>query len=497
MNDKPRVLIVDDTPANLKILAELLRGDYDLSVATSGPQALELAAAELPDLVLLDIMMPGMDGYEVCRQLKADAATADIPVIFVTAMGAVEDETRGFETGAVDFIAKPISPPVVQARVRSAIALKRKTAELAQLSNKLSKYLSPQVYQAIFEGRTDAAIASRRKKLTVFFSDIVGFTSTTERMEAEDISRLLNHYLEVMSKIAVDHGGTIDKFIGDAVMVFFGDPVSNGEQADALACVTMAMAMRAALKDLQRTWFESGIETPFQVRAGINTGYCTVGNFGSLHRMEYTIIGSQVNIASRLESNAEPDHILISHETWSLIKDKIYCIKKSPLSLKGIPHPVQTYQVVDFYENIRSEEAALTVGTLAQQARMVTVAATVRETRMLLGRDRMACAVVVDGDRPVGLVMNYDLMLVEDSRADIALFFDQPVTALMNAAPLILEGRVPLAEALKRASMRGAGREYDPVVITDEGVLRGIVTVRELIERLLELHESEVCAQDV
>jgi class 3 adenylate cyclase len=495
MDDKPRILIVDDTPANIKILSDLLRADYALSVATNGPDALTIAASEdKPDLVLLDIMMPDMDGYEVCERLKADAATRDVPVIFVTAMGQTEDETRGFEAGGMDFITKPISPPVVKARVRSAVALKQKTAQLADLTGKLSKYLSHQVYESIFEGTTDAAIASKRKKVTIFFSDIVGFTATTERLEAEDMSRLLNNYLEEMSKIAVAHGGTIDKFMGDAIMVFFGDPVSKGEKHDALACVAMAMKMRDSLKDLQKNWFESGIETPFQVRAGINTGYCTVGNFGSTQRMEYTIIGGQVNIASRLETSAEPDQILISHETWSLIKDDIYCIKKKPLILKGIPHPVQTYQVVDYYENIRATEATLSIGNLTEHALTVPLDKPVREVRLALGSDIMTAAVVMDEDRPAGLVMNYDLMLLEDSKADLAIYFDLPVSQVMNNAPLVLEAQVPLAEAAKRAAARDESHEYDHILVTDDGLFKGVVTVRHLLERLVELHEQHVCA---
>lgn len=153
--------------------------------------------------------------------------------------------------------------------------------------------------------------------MTIFFSDIVNFTSTTEGMETEDLTDLLNSYLEEMSRIAIKYGGTIDKFIGDAILIFFGDPLSQGVKEDAKACASMAIEMRDRLKELQEKWYSFGIQNPFQVRAGITTGYCTVGNFGSKSRMDYTIIGNQVNIASRLESNAKPDQILISHETFS------------------------------------------------------------------------------------------------------------------------------------------------------------------------------------
>ena len=166
-------------------------------------------------------------------------------------------------------------------------------------------------------------------------------------MQPEELSALFNHYLNEMAEIALKHGGTIDKFIGDAVMVFFGDPASKGVQEDALACVQMAIAMRTRMEELRGEWNTKGIASPLHIRIGINTGHCTVGNFGSENRLDYTIIGGHVNLASRLETNAEPDQILISHRTYTLIKDKIACEKREEFQVKGIAHPVQTYQIVD------------------------------------------------------------------------------------------------------------------------------------------------------
>ena len=148
---------------------------------------------------------------------------------------------------------------------------------MEQLSNQLAKYLSPQVYESIFTGKQEVKIASRRKKLTVFFSDIAGFTETTDRLESEDLTRLLNHYLTEMSQIALSYGATIDKYVGDAIVIFFGDPETRGVKEDALACVEMAIAMRKRMLELQHVWRASGIEKPLQCRIGINTGYCTVG----------------------------------------------------------------------------------------------------------------------------------------------------------------------------------------------------------------------------
>jgi adenylate cyclase len=169
-------------------------------------------------------------------------------------------------------------------------------------SSKLSKYLSPQLYRSIFSGSQTVEIASRRKKLTVFFSDIAGFTETTGNLESEELTDVLNHYLTEMSAIALEYGATIDKYIGDAMLLFFGDPESRGVREDAKACVRMALAMQRRMRELEYEWRSRGLERPFRIRMGICTGFCTVGNFGTLDRMDYTIIGNEVNLAARLQA---------------------------------------------------------------------------------------------------------------------------------------------------------------------------------------------------
>jgi class 3 adenylate cyclase/HAMP domain-containing protein len=227
-----------------------------------------------------------------------------------------------------------------------------KHRELEALSSKLAKYLSPQVYASIFEGRQEVKLASRRKKLTVFFSDIAGFTETTDTLESEDVTQLLNQYLTEMSRIALEYGATIDKYVGDAIMIFFGDPETRGVKEDALACVKMAIAMQARMQELAAIWRESGIEAPFCCRIGIHTGYCTVGNFGSEDRMDYTIIGGAVNLASRLEHEAPPGGILISYETYAHVQDEVRCEELGRIQVRGIGHPVATYRVVDLHESL-------------------------------------------------------------------------------------------------------------------------------------------------
>jgi class 3 adenylate cyclase/HAMP domain-containing protein len=230
--------------------------------------------------------------------------------------------------------------------------LSDKSSTLEQLSNQLAKYLSPQVYESIFSGKQEVKVSSRRKKLTVFFSDIAGFTETADRLESEDLSQLLNHYLTEMSRIALDHGATIDKYVGDAIVIFFGDPESRGVKEDALACVRMAIAMRKRMEELQDVWRASGVENPLKCRIGINSGYCTVGNFGSEDRMDYTIIGGGVNLASRLEAAGTPGEILISYETYAHVRNVIHCEEEGQITVKGIAYPVATYRVVDAYEDL-------------------------------------------------------------------------------------------------------------------------------------------------
>lgn len=342
---KSRILVVDDTPDNLFLMSALLEDRYEVTTAESGPEALEAAQAVAPDLILLDIMMPGLDGYEVLRRLRKNAATADIPVIFLTALTSPEEEQHGLDLGATDYVAKPISPPIVLARVNTHLERSANARRLQVLSDKLGRYLAPQVYRSLFDGSRDAEIRTQRKKLTVFFSDIKDFTASTAKWQPEEIRFLLNSYFSEMSRIAYEHGGTLDKFIGDAMVVFFGDPDSRGVHEDALQCVKMAIAMQRRMAELQILWREMGSDKSFQVRMGINTGYCDVGNFGSDLRMDYTIIGPEVNLAQRLEQAADPGGILISSETHTLVQGEIVAIEQQPIAVKGFPDPIHAFAV--------------------------------------------------------------------------------------------------------------------------------------------------------
>lgn len=346
LHTKATILVVDDTPDNLTLMSGLLKEKYHVKVASGGEKAIKIVQSDNPpDLILLDIMMPGIDGYEVCRRLQQDPKTRNIPVIFLTAKSQPEDEAMGIGLGAVDYIIKPISPPIVLARVRNHLALTERNATLTALSEKLSKYFPPQVYKAIFEGTQNVEIQTKRKKLTIFFSDIKDFTEISEGLAPQDLTHLLNHYFSEMSKIALEHGATIDKFMGDAMLIFLGDPQTQGVQNDALQCVRMAVAMQRRMAYLQTVWREKGYLQPFRMRIGINTGFCDVGNFGSEDRMDYTIIGAQVNLAARLEQAGEPDGVMLSQETYALVQHEFACEERPPIKAKGINKEIRCFSL--------------------------------------------------------------------------------------------------------------------------------------------------------
>ena len=230
-----------------------------------------------------------------------------------------------------------------------------KTQQMEDVSGQLAKYLSPQIYESIFSGKQNVEVKSYRKKITVFFSDIVNFTVISDKLESEELTALLNFYLNEMSQIALKHGATIDKYIGDAIMIFFGDPESFGIEEDARRCVAMAVEMQQRMAELWGYWSKHfGLKKDLEIRVGINTGYCTVGNFGSEDRLDYTVIGAAVNLASRLESAATPSGILVSEETYFQVKDYFSFDAPQQLELKGLERGVSAYEV-DISDMSRAE----------------------------------------------------------------------------------------------------------------------------------------------
>ena len=237
---------------------------------------------------------------------------------------------------------------LLEQKIRDREVIEQKSIQLESLATRLAKYLSPQIYNSIFLETEDKSHTHARKNLTICFSDIVQFTDLTDSLEPERLAVVINSYLSEMSTIAINCGGTIDKFIGDAILVFFGDPETEGDVEDALRCVEMAIQMKTRVSELQKFWKRSGVSHGLHIRMGIATGYCTVGNFGSDQRIDYTVLGSPVNLAARLQSTASKDSILIDENTHSLVKDQVQCNHKGETIPKGFTRALDYYEVVDF-----------------------------------------------------------------------------------------------------------------------------------------------------
>ena len=225
------------------------------------------------------------------------------------------------------------------------IALEQ-SKRMRNISKKIGKYIPPQIHDGLFKGVYDTEIKTKRKKLTIFFSDIKNFTDTSEKLQPEDLTKYLNEYFSEMTDIALNHGATIDKYIGDAVMLFFGDPNSKGEKEDARACVEMSLKMQEKMIELREKWKNEGFFSPFEIRIGINTGYCNVGNFGSSQRLTYTIIGGEVNVAARLEAAGNAGSILMSYETYAYVQDMIEVEEKPAVTMKGINREIKVFEVI-------------------------------------------------------------------------------------------------------------------------------------------------------
>lgn len=368
----PVVLIVDDTPANVEILVELLKADYTTKVATSGARALHLATAGVPpDLILLDIMMPDMSGHQVCEQLKANALTRNIPVIFVTAMGEEHDETQGFALGAVDYVTKPISPPIVKARVRTHLTLALQAREqrqlLAQLESqskellmlnttlenrvasgvdklerlgRLKRFFSPAVVDLLISSDEDP-LKSRRREITAVFVDLRGFTAFTESSDPEDVMQVLGEYHEVLGRVVVEFNGTLERFSGDGIMIFFNDPMELDNPAR--HAVQMAIAMQDRFRALNREWVQRGFSLAMGI--GVAQGYATIGAIGYEGRRDYGAIGTVTNLAARLCDRAAGGQILISRRVHSAVEKFTVSEPVGTLELKGFSKPVPAYVV--------------------------------------------------------------------------------------------------------------------------------------------------------
>ena len=361
-----RILVADDTPANVRMLEKRLQHNgYDVVVARDGEEALAVAHATHPDLILLDIMMPKVDGIAVCRRLKGDPAFPFTPIIMVTAMADSKDVVAGLEAGGDDYLTKPVDQQALVARVRSMLRIKAlhdtvqaQTAELARWNatleervarqlaelervGRLKRFFSPQLAELIVRGGADDPLVSHRREVTVVFIDLRGFTSFAERAEPEEVMGVLREYHARMGALVLASEGTLERFTGDGMMIFFNDPVIVPDAVE--RAVRMTVAMRDGVDELAARWRKRGHE--LHAGLGIAQGYATIGAIGFEGRLDYGAIGTVTNLAFRLCAEAATGQILISQSVYAAAGDLIDAEPIGELTLKGFQRPVAAYNV--------------------------------------------------------------------------------------------------------------------------------------------------------
>jgi adenylate cyclase len=352
--EKPFVLIVDDTPQNLQVLGNMLREDgYKVAAAQNGKIALDAVQKRRPDCILLDIMMPKMDGFETCRRLKAQPDTQDIPVIFITALTGIEDKLKAFDVGGVDYITKPFQTEEVLARVGTHLRIQQLQKNLQEANLALERrnafirstfglYLSNEIVDTIFESPDGLALGGEKRVITMLVGDLRGFTSIGERLPAETVVEMLNIYLEAMTPIVFRYQGTIDEVFGDALLVLFGAPIEHDNDVEhAIAC---AIEMQLAMDDVNARMRQAGFPE-MAMGIGIHTGEVVVGNIGSYERMKYGIVGRHVNLTFRIESYTVGGQILISDDARQACHAELRIDGQQQVMPKGVKQPITIYQV--------------------------------------------------------------------------------------------------------------------------------------------------------
>jgi class 3 adenylate cyclase/CheY-like chemotaxis protein len=361
-----RILVADDTPANVRMLEMRLRHHgYEVLVARDGEEALALAHEERPDLILLDIMMPKMDGIEVCRRLKSDPAFPFTPILMITAMTEAKDVVAGFEAGGDDYLTKPVDQQALVARVRSMLRIKqlhdtvqdqatelarwnatledRVAQQVAELERvgRLKRFFSPQLAELIVRGGTEDPLASHRREVTVVFTDLRGFTAFAELAEPEEVMGVLREYHARMGELVLAHEGTLERFTGDGMMIFFNDPVSVPDPVE--RALRMTVAMRDRIEELATHWRRRGHDLHNGI--GVAHGYATIGAIGFEGRVDYGAIGTVTNLACRLCAEAPAGDILISQRVHAAAGDLVDAELLGELTLKGFQRPVPAYKV--------------------------------------------------------------------------------------------------------------------------------------------------------
>jgi class 3 adenylate cyclase len=363
----PRILVVDDMPANVHILElRLAAQGYEVLTATDGEAALAAARQSQPDLILLDVMMPKMDGLEVCRRLRSDASFPFTPIIMVTARADPKDVVAGLEAGGDEYLTKPVDQTALVARVKSMLRIKalhdsvealaaqlaewnrtleeRVEAQVAQLDrlSRLRRFFSPQLAELIVEGGAEDPLQTHRREVTVVFLDLRGFTAFAETAEPEEVMGVLREYHAEMGALILAHEGTLERFAGDGMMVFFNDPVPVPDAAQ--RAVRMALTMRDRVGELGARWRKRGHD--LDVGVGIAQGFATIGAIGFEGRLDYGAVGTVTNLAARLCGEAKPGQILVSQRLLGAVEALVDAKPVGELSLKGFSKPVPAFDVV-------------------------------------------------------------------------------------------------------------------------------------------------------
>ena len=374
MKTPPQILIVEDNEANLDILKMRLEASgYDVIAATDGIAGLEKSKEVCPDLILLDIMMPKMDGIEVCKRIKNDNSLPFIPIIMVTAKADTQDAIAGLEAGSDEYLTKPVDHGALIARVRSMLRIKslhdtvqqqadllkqqadqlkrwneeleqRVTEQVQELerTNRLKRFLSPQLAEMIVSANEDNRLESHRREITVVFCDLRGFTAFSEIGEPEEVMSVLREYHSVMGELIFNFNGTLERFTGDGLMVFFNDPLPCEKPAE--TAIRMTIGMRDEVGKLKKVWQKKGYQLGFGI--GVDKGYATLGKIGFEGRFDYAAIGTVTNLASRLCDHAKDEQIIISQRVYAAIDDSAEVEFIGDLSLKGLHRSIKAYNVV-------------------------------------------------------------------------------------------------------------------------------------------------------
>ena len=366
MSDAARILVVDDVPENVRLLDAILSSHgYDVLPAADGRTALELAATAGPDLVLLDVLMPDVDGYEVCRRLRERDETAVLPVIMLTASDG-QEKTKAIDAGADDFIPKPFDRDELLTRIRSLLRIKRyhdtikaQAAELRELNGtleervrtqveelerlrRLRRFLSPQLADALVCSGNESILSSHRRQVAMFFADLRGWTSFVDAVEPEELMRVLGEFHDTIGVLVREFEATVGFIEGDGVQLFFNDPIEVPDAA--LRAVRLGCALRTTMAELTPVWQRRGYDLDFG--AGIALGYATCGEVGFDGRSDYAAIGAVTNLASRLADEATGGQILVEQRLYAEVEEDVDAVPVGEVTLKGFSRPIAAFDVI-------------------------------------------------------------------------------------------------------------------------------------------------------